>query len=73
MLNLLGCNKENFIKLLELMNYKTEKEGKRGEENEIYFRYMPKKTNKQKKIFKKNKRSDNPFSILSNVNYNQSR
>ena len=33
MLNLLGCNKENFIKLVKKMNYKsTEKE------NKVYFR-----------------------------------
>ena len=67
MINLLGCNKDNFIKLLELMNYKTEK---RKKENEIHFRYMPKKTSNKKKSFKKNKRDDNPFSVLTNVNYN---
>ena len=66
MMNLLGCNKDNFIKLLELMNYKTEK---RKKENEIHFRYMPKKTSNKKKSFKKNKRDDNPFRILTNVNY----
>ena len=36
MLNLLGCNKENFIKLLKKMNYKTYQK----EEN-IYFKYIP--------------------------------
>ena len=67
MINLLGCNKDNFIKLLELMNYKTEK---RKKENEIHFRYMPKKTSNKKKSFNKNKKYDNPFSVLTNVNYN---
>ena len=66
MINLLGCNKDNFIKLLELMNYKTEK---RKKENEIHFRYMPKKTSKIKS-FKKNKKDDNPFNVLTNVHYN---
>ena len=66
MINLLGCNKDNFIKLLELMNYKTEK---RKKENEIHFRYMPKKTSKIKS-FKKNKKDDNPFGVLTNINYN---
>ena len=66
MINLLGCNKDNFIKLLELMNYKTEKGEK---ENEIHFRYMPKKTSKIKS-FKKNKKDDNPFGVLTNINYN---
>jgi len=50
MINLLGCNKDNFIKLLELMNYKTEK---RKKENEIHFTYMPKKISNKKKPFKK--------------------
>ena len=67
MINLLGCSKDNFIKLLELMNYKIEK---RKKENEIHFRYMPKKTSDKKKSFKKNKKDDNPFSILTNVHYN---
>jgi len=67
MINLLGCSKDNFIKLLELMNYKIEK-GKK--ENEIHFRYMPKNISDKKKSFKKNKKDDNPFSILNNANYN---
>ena len=68
MINLLGCNKDNFIKLLGLMNYKIEK-GKK--ENEIHFKYMPKKNGNKKKLFKKNNRKDdNPFSVLTNVNYN---
>ena len=67
MINLLGCNKDNFIKLLELMNYKIEK---RKKENEIHFRYMPKKISNKKKSFKKNKKDDNPFNVLTNVHYN---
>ena len=63
---LLGCSKDNFIKLLKLMNYKVEKGEK---ENEIYFRYMPKNTNKKTKLLKKYKKNDNPFNVLSNVNY----
>ena len=31
---------------------------------------MPKKTINKKKSFNKNKKDDNPFSILTNVNYN---
>ena len=50
MINLLGCSKDNFIKLLKLMNYKVEKGEK---ENEIHFRYMPKNTNNKKKLLKK--------------------
>ncbi len=68
MINLLGCSKDNFIKLLKLMNYKVEKGEK---ENEIHFKYMPKNINKKKKLLKKYKKNDNPFNILTNVNYNQ--
>ena len=67
MINLLGCSKDNFIKLLKLMNYKVEKGEK---ENEIHFRYMPKKISNKKKSFKKNKKDDNPFGVLTNINYN---
>jgi ATP-dependent RNA helicase SUPV3L1/SUV3 len=67
MINLLGCSKDNFIKLLNLMNYKVEKSEK---ENEIHFRYMPKNTIDKKKLLKKYKKNDNPFNVLTNVNYN---
>ena len=61
MLNLLGCNKDNFKKLIKKMNYKI------FEKNEdLYFRYVPKKifkkTNKKKPI------KENPFRILKNLN-----
>ena len=62
MLNLLGCNKDNFKKLLKSMEYKvTEKN------NEVYFRYFPKKDFKKtkKKIIK-----ESPFGILKNLNLN---
>jgi ATP-dependent RNA helicase SUPV3L1/SUV3 len=68
MINLLGCNKDNFIKLLELMNYKVEK---RKNEDEVYFRYIRKNTNNKKKPLNKNKKNDNPFNILTNINYIQ--
>ena len=63
MINLLGCNNENFLKLLTRMNYKYEKK-----ENTVYFKYI---SNKSKKIFKKfkTKNIDNPFEILSEVNF----
>ncbi len=37
MLNLLGCNKENFKKLLRNMNYKIIEK-----ENEVFFKYFQK-------------------------------
>ena len=62
MLNLLGSNKENFIKLLQNMKYKTYKKDK-----DVYFKYIS-----NKKIFKKktkqNDKIDNPFGILSQLN-----
>jgi ATP-dependent RNA helicase SUPV3L1/SUV3 len=63
MLNLIGCNKQNFKKLIEKMNYKTfEKEG------EFYFKYNPKKVIKSNS--KKIVTSNSPFKILKNLNLN---
>ena len=62
MLNLLGCNKESFIKLLKLMNYKIYKTDK-----DIFFRYYPPKS-----YVKKNKNishlENNPFGKLAQLN-----
>ena len=63
MLNLLGCSKDNFKKLLKSMNYKiTEKK------DNIYFRYIPKKTIKKNLI--KNKKKESPFNILKDLQLN---
>ena len=62
MLNLLGCSKENFNKLLKKMNYKIYEK-----KNEFYIKYIPLK----KKIFKKHDKKDysnNPFSVLNELN-----
>ena len=62
MLNLLGCNKEKFIKLISKMNYKT------FEKNEdTFFRYLPKKVKNVSIPTKKNR--DNPFDILKQINF----
>ena len=63
MLNLLGCSKDNFMKLIEKMNYKTIERDK-----DIYFRYNPKK--QFKKTFKKIDTSNSPFKVLKNLNFN---
>jgi len=63
MLNLLGCSKDNFKKLIQKMNYKTYEK-----DNEIYFQYNPKKE-KRKKVFKKINREDSPFKVLKNINF----
>ncbi len=61
MLNLLGCSKENFKKLIQKMNYKV------TEKNEnIYFKYKPLK--RTKKTFDKRTNKENPFGILKNLN-----
>ena len=61
MLNLLGCNKENFIKLIQKMNYKTYEK-----ENNIYFKYFLNKRIIRKKEIKKDM-TDNPFKVLSQL------
>ena len=64
MMNLLGCTKENFLKLLILMGYKYKERNE-----EIFFQYKP----FRKKVFEKLKKvnkDDNPFNILNNVNFN---
>ena len=62
MLNLLGCSKDNFKKLIEKMSYKTIEKDK-----DIYFRYSPKK--QFKKNFKKIDSSNSPFKVLKNFNF----
>jgi ATP-dependent RNA helicase SUPV3L1/SUV3 len=63
MLNLLGCNKENFKKLLKNMNYRVSEKN-----NEIFFKYIPKRNNK--KNFNKKTSKESPFEILKNLNFN---
>ena len=63
MINLLGSSTENFINLLKLMDYKFEEKSK---DSEVYFSYKPKRI-KNKNIKKINK--NNPFDILSSVNF----
>ena len=55
--------KDNFIKLIENMNYKTLEKDK-----DIYFKYNPKK--QIKKNFKKINPSDSPFKVLKDLNFN---
>jgi len=63
MLNLLGCSKENFKKLLKKMNYKIIEKN-----DETFFIYMPKKI--IKKNFNKKTSKENPFGVLKNLNLN---
>ena len=60
MLNLLGCSKNNFKKLLKNMGYKIFEK-----ENDTFFKYNPRKNFKkiEKKAIK-----ENPFGVLKNLN-----
>ena len=62
MLNLLGCSKENFKKLLKEMDYKIYEKDK-----EIFIIYSPIKKKTIKKQDKKDY-SNNPFSVLNQLN-----
>ena len=62
MLNLLGCGKDSFKKLLKSMNYKVFEK-----EKEIFFKYNPRK--KSKKEGKKTVK-ESPFGVLKNLNFN---
>ena len=64
MLNLLGCSKDNFKKLLKCMNYKII-----DKNDEIYLQYSPIK--KKNKNFNKKVTKESPFGILKNLNLNQ--
>jgi len=63
MLNLLGCKKDNFKKLLKSMNYRI-----REENDELFFKYMPPKVTK--KTFIKKSVKESPFEVLKNFNFN---
>ena len=63
MLNLLGCSKENFLKLIKKMNYSSYTKN-----DETYFKYNPIKNNKKQFVSKVLKKR-NPFSVLKNINF----
>ena len=63
MLNLLGCKKEDFLKLIKKMNYYSFTKN-----DETYFRYTPFKNYKKENLQKVYKK-ENPFSILKNINF----
>tara|TARA_B100001057_G_scaffold394744_1_gene404042 strand:- start:1220 stop:3700 length:2481 start_codon:yes stop_codon:yes gene_type:complete len=61
MLNLLGCSKDNFLKLIKKMNYNVSLEN-----DKYFFKYSP-----NKKFNKKTKgrfQNDNPFAALKQLN-----
>ncbi len=66
MINLIGCNKENFFKLLELMEYKSKKAEKKKEQ---FFVYKPKQIEKERLKNNKKFSKDNPFIKLSALRF----
>ena len=60
MLNLLGCNKENFKKLINSMGYKITISNE-----EVFFKYSPIKN--MKKDLRKKISKENPFNILKDL------
>ena len=63
MLNLLGCSKDSFIKLIQKMNYKIFEK-----KNETYFKYTKIKRFKKNYKFKSNNKN-NPFSVLKQMSF----
>ena len=61
MLNLLGCSKDNFKKLIRSMGYKI-----LVKDEEVYFKYIP--TKKINKSLHKKVSKETPFGILKNLN-----
>ena len=66
MINLIGCSKENFFKLLELMQYKRKKV---SDSNEEFFIYKPKFLKNKSMKIQKNDAKNNPFEKLSELRF----
>ena len=63
MLNLLGCSKEDFLKLIKKMNYYSYEKNQ-----ETYFKYSPIK-NTKKQFSSRVLKKENPFNVLKNINF----
>ena len=66
MVNLIGCSKENFFKLLEAMEYKPKKINDGKEE---CFVYKPNFLRNKRKKNKSKTSKDNPFDKLSELRF----
>jgi len=66
MINLIGCSKENFFKLLELMEYKLKKNVDNKEE---FFIYKPKLIKYKKSESNRKISKNNPFKKLSELRF----
>ena len=67
MINLIGCNKDNFFELLKLMNYKYKENKKDNEDLFIYKPNKHKKDHEKKTARKPNEKS--PFDKLSEIRF----
>ena len=65
MLNLLGCSKDNFLKLIKKMNYKSFEKDK-----STYFKYIPKR-NINRNISTRFEPKDNPFNVLKEMSFSE--
>jgi 6-phosphogluconate dehydrogenase (decarboxylating) len=65
MLNLLGCGKEDFTKLLKLMNYR-----KIDKDKDIFSYDFKNKSKKKMKNDSIKKNINNPFATLKNLSLN---
>ena len=68
MINLLGCTKENFYKLLKLMEYYPRKDKDKKDSNE-YFVYKPKFNKNEENKNSKKLSKNNPFGKLSELRF----
>jgi len=66
MINLIGCSKENFFKLLKLMNYMPKKDEKNKDE---LFKYHPKNVKNNGNKSSKKVNTNNPFDKLSELRF----
>ena len=66
MINLIGCKKENFFNILELMQYKSKKI---KENDKDYFIYQPKYIKTKEKKIPKKLNKNNPFDKLSEIRF----
>ena len=66
MINLLGCSKENFFILLELMQYKKVKNDSTKDD---IFVYRPKKIKMKNEKIVKNNKQNSPFRKLSEIRF----
>jgi ATP-dependent RNA helicase SUPV3L1/SUV3 len=66
MINLIGCSKENFFKLLRLMNYMPKKDEKNKDE---LFKYHPKSVKNSENKPSKKVNTNNPFDKLSELRF----